>query len=174
MIRDHSDHGRSKFIGSFGLPWSKWSGTSDPSKSLSSQRSTHPKWHRFLSKQFIGQTPLHHIHKFSFHWNLVIHKQPDTVRNPISYKLYLPQVSSRISGNVWGKHQGRSCRAVIPTSVEEQSVWELTEDACWVSNEESPISVASPCMTDCVLHNLLSVCSHKSSLSAAQRAVKFL
>ena len=48
-----------KFIGSFGLPWSKWSGNSDPSKSLSSQRSTHPKWHRFLSKQFIGQTPLH-------------------------------------------------------------------------------------------------------------------
>ena len=167
-------HSGQKFIGSFDLPWSWWSGTSNPSKSLSSQRSTHPKWHRFLSKQFIGQTPLHHIHKFSFHWNLVIHKQPDTVRNPISYKLYLPQASSRISGNVWGKHQGCSCRAVIPTSVEEQSVRELTEDACWVSNEESPISVASPCMTDCVLHNLLSVCSHKSSLSAAQRAVKFL
>ena len=48
------------------------------------------KWHRLLPKQFIGQTPLHHIHKFSFHWNLVIQKKPDTVRNPISYKS-LPQ-----------------------------------------------------------------------------------
>ena len=88
-------HSEQKFIGSFDLPWSKWSGISDPSKSLSSQRSTHPKWHRFLPKQFIGQTPLHHIHKFSFHWNLVIHKQPATVRNPISYKHDLPQVSRR-------------------------------------------------------------------------------
>ena len=103
-----------KFIGSFGLPWSKWSGNSDPSESLSSQRSTHPKWHQFLSKQFIGQTPLHHIHKFSFHWNLVIQKQPDTVRNPISYKS-LPQFP------VWylecmGRHQGCSCEWLITTS----------------------------------------------------------
>ena len=94
-------HSEQKFIGSFDLPWSKWSGISDPSKSLSSQRSTHPKWHRFLSKQFIGQTPLHHIHKFSFHWNLVIHKQPATVRNPISY------------WNVWGTCVKRSAGVVI-------------------------------------------------------------
>ena len=76
--------------------------------------------------------------------------------------------------NVWGRHQGCSCGAVIPKSVEEQSVWELTEYACWVSNVGNPISVASPCMTGCVLRNLLSVSSQKFSLSAAQRVMKFL
>ena len=61
----------------------------------------------------------------------------------------LIQVVSSISfqsgiWNVWGRHQGCSCGAVIPKSVEEQSVWQLTEYACWVSNEGNPISLASP------------------------------
>ena len=64
----------------------------------------------------------------------------------------LIQVVSSISfqsgiWNVWGRHQGCSCGAVITKSVEEQSVWELTEYACWVSNVGNPISVASPCVS---------------------------
>ena len=119
-------HSGQKFIGSFGLPWSKWSGNSDPSKSLSSQRSTHPKWHRFLSKQFIGQTPLHHIHKFSFHWNLVKHKQPDNVRNPISYK-------SLLQFPVWYLECIRQASGMQLWMADHKSVWVLPVLACWVS-----------------------------------------
>ena len=120
-------HSGQKFISSFGLPWSKWSGNSDPSKSLSSQRSTHPKWHRFLSKQFIGQTPLHHIHKFSFHWNLVIHKHPATVGNPMSCK-YLPQFP------VWYLEcMGQASGMQLWIADHNKSVSVLPMSAFWVS-----------------------------------------
>ena len=86
------------------------------------------KWHRFLPKQFIGQTPLHlpqvQLSLESGHTQASSHHKESNFIQVVSSSSFQSDI-----WNVWGRHQESSCGSMITTSVEEQSVWVLTE---WV------------------------------------------